>query len=681
MIDFAKELNPEQFTAATAPDGPMLVLAAAGTGKTRTLVHRVAYLVEQGVPPQNILLLTFTNRAAREMIERAGELVPGLDGIWSGTFHSICARLLRQYGNYIGWSPAFTIIDDDDQKKLMTEAIKEKVKDPSDFLKREVLLSILSDCANRQMDLEPHVYSLQTKIACDPPLVLEVLNEYVKRKRDLNVMDFDDLLVNGLRLLNDAPEVREVLQEHFRYVLVDEYQDTNSIQAQFTDILAARHRNIMVVGDDFQCIYTWRGAQYENIMNFPDRWPGCRTVKLERNYRSFAPILSLANSVMANVQHKFDKTLRPFRKPQGGEAPLPKLYRVANGRAQAELILKVIRALPTIGVNLSDVAILYRSHYTSIDIQFELTRNGIPFEITSGIGVFEQMHVKDTLSFLRLCIDSSAKLSFFRVFNLLPGVGDGLCNKLWTKLEGSFDINNPFSISLINDLMCKRGKPAWEKLRAAFNEARQVLADTGETNAGVIISEFCDWFYTEHLQQMFKEDDAESRLQDVLELEVQINASGKSLREFLNEVALMTNLDAEAKRSLPADRLTLTTVHQSKGMEWPVVILPWVNQTIFPTGRSIENNDIEEERRLFYVAVTRARNRLYMSAPLTKRLADGSEMPVPLSCFLADVPDSLIDVQKLCPDRPSFPHWSDTPTYRRPGKPSNKSGFTTTWYK
>ena len=344
MIDFSKVLNKEQCAAATAPDGPMLVLAAAGTGKTRTLVHRVAYLIEQGVPPWRILLLTFTNRAAREMLERAGQVMPGVAGIWSGTFHSICARLLRRYGSFLGYRPDFTILDEDDQKKLMAQCIKDNVKAAKDFPKPALILHMISDATNREKDIETVVKIQQTKVAIDVEETLKVVNAYVARKKELGAMDFDDLLVNALRLLRECDGVRAELQERFMHVLVDEYQDTNILQAQFTDILAEKWKNIMVVGDDFQCIYTWRGAQFENIMQFPDRWPGCRVIKLERNYRSLSPILNVANVVMKDVPHSFEKTLRPFR--SSSAAPIPRLFRVWDGQSPADTIAKA-RCMPT----------------------------------------------------------------------------------------------------------------------------------------------------------------------------------------------------------------------------------------------------------------------------------------------------------------------------------------------
>ena len=423
MTDFSKLLNPEQCAAATAGDGPLLVLAAAGTGKTRTLVHRVAYLVEQGVPADRILLLTFTNRAAREMLERAQKVVgPAVAPIWSGTFHSICARLLRRYGRALGYTSAFRILDEDDQKKLIGDIVKSVAKNPKDFPKKELVAKMISEAANESKPVDLVAARWQTKAAgVEPEEIAKVAAAYASRKRELDAMDFDDLLVNALELLRTQEQVRAHLQEKFLYVLVDEYQDTNGLQAEFTDILAGLHRNIMAVGDDFQCIYTWRGAQIENIMEFPKRWEGCRVIKLERNYRSVPGVLDVANVVMKDTPGQFDKMLRPARSEVGEK---PWTYRVYDGRAQANEIMKLIREARETGYRWSDIAVLYRSHYQSIDVQMTLARMKVPFRITSGVGVFEQVHVKDVLSYLRLLVNPADELSFVRFATLLPGVGE-----------------------------------------------------------------------------------------------------------------------------------------------------------------------------------------------------------------------------------------------------------------
>ena len=641
VTDFSKVLNPEQCAAATAPDGPLLVLAAAGTGKTRTLVHRVAYLVEQGIEPEQILLLTFTNRAAREMLERAERLVPSVGGIWSGTFHHVCARFLRRYGSFLGYRPGFAILDEDDQKKLMNECSKALVKTPKDFVKKELLLKMLSDAKNRERPFEKVVESYQTKTALDVEEVIKVGRAYEDRKKELGAMDFDDLLVNGLRLLEENDGLRGHLQDHFRHVLVDEYQDTNTLQARFTDILAAKSRNLMVVGDDFQCIYTWRGAQYENIMEFPERWPGCRIIKLERNYRSLAPILDLANVVMRDVPHSFEKTLRPFRT---GGAVKPRLYKMYDGYAQAETILKLVRGLREQGVAYKDIAILYRSHYTSIDIQLTLTRNHIPFRITSGIGVFEQLHVKDVLAFLRLCLDPKAELSFMRLMQLLPGVGEASARKWWRNMGGSFDGTDAMNRMNLDSMMSAKGRAGWEGVSKAFAGAREHLKN-GEGNR--LVQDFVHFFYGDHLRRQFDEEEADQRLEDLNEITAQIAINSGGLEGFLNEVALMTNLDANARANLPADHLQLSTIHQAKGMEWPVVILPWLVETVFPSARSVEDGNIDEERRLFYVAVTRAKDRLYLSVPRAKKTADGGLFPVEPSIFVKEIPQELVESQEI----------------------------------
>lgn len=677
MIDFQKELNAEQCAAATADGGPMLVLAAAGTGKTRTLVHRVAYLIGNGVPAERILLLTFTNRAAREMTERAEGLIgPGVGGIWSGTFHSICAKLLRRYGSFLGYRPDFTILDEDDQKKLMGQIVKDVAgKDAKDFVKKEFILKLVSDAANRERDFRTLVEIQQSKVALDVEKVVECGELYANRKKELGAMDFDDLIVNGLRLVRDVEGVRNELQERFLHVLVDEYQDTNSVQARFTDILAAKHRNIMVVGDDFQCIYTWRGAQFENIMEFPNRWSGCRIIKLERNYRSLAPILDVANVVMKDVAHQFEKTLRPYRSEQGIG---PQLYRMWDGHAQAELIVKLVEHLRGQGFSCKDIAVLYRSHYTSIDIQLALTRARLPFRITSGVGVFEQMHVKDVLSFLRLMFNPHDEMSFFRLIGLLPGVGEASLRRYWVRLDRSFDPGNGMDRMSLDSMITPKAKVGWEGMQKAFAAARGHLADGDD---GLLIEDFVHFFYGDHLHRQFDDEDASGRLEDLVELQAQIASFETGLKGFLEEVALMTNLDAQNRSANSDDQMQLGTIHQAKGMEWPVVILPWLVDSVFPSARSVEDGNIDEERRLFYVAVTRAKDRLYMCVPRSMKRPDGNSFPAEQSQFVREIPQSLYNEHEVRSVTPAYERnrqygnrWGGGPSRGRP-----ESSWRTTW--
>ena len=650
MTDFSKLLNPEQCAAATSGDGPILVLAAAGTGKTRTLVHRVAYLVEQGVDPGRILLLTFTNRAAREMLERAEKVVgPDATMIWSGTFHSVCARLLRRYGNAIGYQQGFQIIDDDDQKKLIGDIIKSTVANPKDFPRKEVVAKMISEAANECIPVLQVAGRWQLKAAgFEPEEIDRIAAAYSARKLELNAMDFDDLLVNGLRLLKESDRVRELLQEHFLHILVDEYQDTNGLQAEFTDILAARHRNIMAVGDDFQCIYTWRGAQIENIMEFPRRWQGCRIVKLERNYRSVPGVLDVANVVMKDAPGQFGKMLRPFR---GSNGDKPWLYRVYDGRAQANEIFKLVNEVRSYGYRYSDVAVLYRGHYQSIDIQMTLARMGVPFRITSGTGVFEQVHAKDVIAYLRLVMNPADELSFMRLVQLLPGVGEKSARNCWNKLAGRFDGSRREDRDALGAMLGAKARAAWPQLAKCFECAPDHL-DADET--GELIEDFCDLFYEDHLNREFEEKDAADRLDDVKELAAQVaggdageDGGGRErLAQFLAEVALMTNLDV--RRNDPGlDRVTLSTIHQAKGMEWPVVIVPWLAEGMFPSSKAVEEGRVDEERRLFYVVVTRAKDRLYMFVPQIRKMPDGGMMPLDGSIFVKEIPERLLNVRRV----------------------------------
>ena len=646
MTDFTTLLNPEQCAAATAGDGPLLVLAAAGTGKTRTLVHRIAYLVERGVPADRILLLTFTNRAAKEMLDRARTVVGDeVATIWSGTFHSICARFLRRYGSAIGYEPSFQIIDEDDQHKLIGDIIKSSVSDPKDFPKKEIIAKIVSEAANAQIPVESAALGWQTKVAgVDPEKIAEIAEKYAARKLELGAMDFDDLLVNALKLLKEKEGIRQMLQEHFLHVLIDEYQDTNSLQAEFTDIIAAKHGNIMAVGDDFQCIYTWRGAQIENIIEFPSRWSGCRIVKLERNYRSVPGILDVANVVMADTANSFDKVLRPIR---SGDGVKPVLCKVYDGRVQANEILSGIGRMRSLGYKLCDMAILYRSHFQSIDVQMTLARMKVPFRITSGVGVFEQIHVKDVLSYLRLLLSPRDELSFRRLVCLFPGVGEKGAVKMWEKLGRQFDGSRREDRDALYSLLGAKAKPHWPPLAKCFEAAADHF---DEDSVGEVIEDFCDLFYESHLEREWEQAEAEERMEDIKELSAQIaGGEGSGGRErlgnFLADVALLTNL--EAKRNVSNDdRITLSTVHQAKGMEWPVVFVPWLAEGMFPSGKAAEEGRADEERRLFYVAVTRAKDRLHLYTPQMRKMSDGGMYPVEASVFVKEIPPALMDVRR-----------------------------------
>ncbi len=637
MTDFSRLLNPEQCAAATAGEGPLLVLAAAGTGKTRTLVHRVAYLIEKGVPAERILLLTFTNRAAREMLDRAGKVVgPKVSTIWSGTFHSICARLLRRYGSFLGYTPGFAILDEEDQKKLIGEIIKSSVADAKDFPKKEIVAKMISEAANERKPVGFIASRWQTRAAgFTPDDIVKIAEKYAVKKRELDAMDFDDLLVNGLELLKTSERVREYLQEHFLHVLVDEYQDTNGLQAEFTDLIAAKHRNIMAVGDDFQCIYTWRGAQIENIMEFPKRWPGCRIVKLERNYRSLPGVLNVANVVMRDAPNQFEKLLRPVRT---GSSLKPSLVTVFDGKAQAQEILRIVNEARELGYRYSDVAVLYRSHFQSIDVQMTLARMKVPFRITSGVGVFEQVHTKDVLSYLRLLVNPRDELSFLRFVTLLPGVGEKSARGYWEKLARQFDPKRAEDRAALGKILGKKAQAVWPRLAMGLENAGEHLQ---EEETGLLIQDFVDFFYEDYAREEWEDQDAEDRLADIQELASQIAGAENGLEGFLQDVALLTNLDAR-KNDPDADRVTLSTIHQAKGMEWPVVCVPWCSEGLFPSGKAADEGRLDEERRLFYVVVTRAKDQLHLFTPQMRKTPEGGMFPVEPSMFVKEIPDELV---------------------------------------
>ncbi|MBQ5531216.1 MAG: ATP-dependent helicase, partial [Kiritimatiellae bacterium] len=505
-----------------------------------------------GVDPSRIMLLTFTNRAAREMLDRTAAVAgPAASAVWGGTFHSICARILRRNASAAGYAPSFKILDEEDQKKLVGEEIKALPGGGKDFPKKEIVLKAISDAANSGRSVEAVAAALMSKTAgVDPEAFARVAAGYAKRKKELDAMDFDDLLCNTQNLLDRDERIRAMLQERFLHVLVDEYQDTNTIQARITDAIAGLHRNIMAVGDDYQCIYTWRGAEIDNILGFPERWKGCKIVKLEKNYRSVAGVLDAANAVMKDVGGAFAKTLVPARQSQGLR---PRLYAGGDGRDQAAAIASLVRELSALGCAFSDIAVLYRSHYQSIDVQMTLAKQNIPFRLTSGVGIFEQTHVKDALAFLRLLRDPADELSFARLATLLPGVGDAGARKAWSKTGRIFRAGSAEERDAMSAVLCAKARPLWSELAACFEPAAGFIA-SGE--AGEAIEVFCNGFYAAHLKREWDDESATSRLEDLKELAAQIASAPGGLDGFLEDVALLTNLDA--RRNDPgADKVTL----------------------------------------------------------------------------------------------------------------------------
>lgn len=643
-IDFEKALNPEQLAAVRAPDGPLFVLAAAGTGKTRTLVYRVAYLVQKGVSADRILLLTFTNRAASEMLERARALVgPGISGIWGGTFHHMANRMLRRHAGSIGYRSDFTILDRDDSKSIVADCVKQLKLTHEEFPKKEVLLSLFSAAANTETPLGRIIERRFVDIDVDAGDIIRVNEEYEKRKKSMDAMDFDDLLLNCLRLFREDGRIRELYQDKFQHVLVDEYQDTNTIQAQLVDHIAGKHRNVLVVGDDFQSIYAWRGANFRNIMSFPTRYADALTCKLETNYRSVPEILAVANACIAGNPDQFQKTLRATREAH----KKPSVVRIRDGDEQARYVVGQIRKLRREGCKLSDIAVLYRAHFHAMELQLALTRERLPFVITSGVRFFEQAHIKDVCSVLRILENPFDEVSFVRLARMLPGVGEKTAATTWQKLGNRFDAQDAGDRKRFRELLRPASLAVWKDIDPILADYR---AEGLNEDGGEVIHRFAKAFYAQHCANVF--EDFDRRLEEIDEL-ILYTADFESVQEFLSDVALLTNLDSEVEKMAEKsqDTVRLTTVHQAKGLEWPAVILLWVTDGMFPSSRSLNESEggEAEERRLFYVAVTRAKDELFLCVPEVRRARDGGVMFCQPSRFVEELPHGLVSTIRPVP--------------------------------
>src|SRR5438477_1086556 len=466
-VDYAAELNEQQLAAVTAPPGPILVIAGAGSGKTRTLTYRVAYLLENGIDPRNILLLTFTNKAAREMLGRVANLLPvDASGLWGGTFHSVGNRILRRHGTALGYSSGFTIMDREDQKDLIDTVVASAGIDPKEirFPKGDVLAEIFSFVVNTEKPLEE---LLAEKFPYFLPLlgkIQDVHERYEKKKKATNSMDFDDLLQKALLMFQQHERIAEFYRRQFQFILVDEYQDTNKIQADLVDLLACDHRNVMVVGDDAQSIYSWRGANFQNILEFPKRYPDAQVFKIEMNYRSVPEILEVANAAIAANVQQFRKHLSATRE---SKALKPALVALNDSAEQAQFVAQRILELRDENVDLNDIAVLYRAHYHAIELQLELSRRGIPYQITSGIRFFEQAHIKDVTAFVRVVVNPRDEVAFKRMVKLLPGIGNRIAEILCRSWENSLaergEISS-WSERLLSMPVPAKSKKAWEQL-------------------------------------------------------------------------------------------------------------------------------------------------------------------------------------------------------------------------
>jgi DNA helicase-2/ATP-dependent DNA helicase PcrA len=658
-LDYAAELNPQQLAAVTAPPGPLLVIAGAGSGKTRTLTYRVAYLLENGIDPRNILLLTFTNKAAREMLGRVANLLPvDASGLWGGTFHSIGNRILRRHGSALGYSSGFTIMDREDQKDLIDAVVTSAGIDPKQirFPKGDVLAEIFSFIVNTEKPLEellaekfPYFLPLLEKIH-------DVRERYEKKKKATNSMDFDDLLQKTLFMFQQHERIADVYRRQFQFILVDEYQDTNKIQADLVDLLARDHHNVMVVGDDAQSIYSWRGANFQNILEFPKRYPDAQVFKIEMNYRSVPEILEVANAAIAANVLQFRKHLSATRE---SKAVRPAVVALNDGAEQAQFVAQRILELRDENVDLNDIAVLYRAHYHAVELQLELSRRGIPYQITSGIRFFEQAHIKDVTAFVRFVSNPRDEVAFKRMVKLLPGIGNRTADNLWQKWAadvvtagaehgsdqesagvGFNRHGDSFGKLLLAMSVSAKSKKAWEQLAHTLDE----IAPAGQPNMpSEMITSVVEAIYDDYAKVNFT--NYELRREDLNQLAV-FARQFKDVNEFLSQLALISNVDAEATPMQVNDKeaVNLSSVHQAKGLEFHTVFVIWLTDGMFPSTRSLDTRDaLEEERRLFYVAITRARDELYLTYPQMRLSGGYGDVLQRPSRFLQEIPNNLVE--------------------------------------
>jgi DNA helicase-2/ATP-dependent DNA helicase PcrA len=648
-IDYRAELNEEQYAAVTAAEGRSLVIAGAGSGKTRTLTYRVAWLLDRGVDPHQILLLTFTNKAAREMLGRVRELVPrDINTLWGGTFHSIGNRILRRHAEQLGFTRSFSILDRDDQKSLLSGVIADCKIDTKKkrFPRPDVLASIHSLARNTGVELQrvlgdrySHLFEWFSEIT-------EVIDLYEERKRESNSMDFDDLLLITVELLAGSKNLRELYRNRFRHILVDEYQDTNRVQSDMIDLLAGGEADLMAVGDDAQSIYSWRGADMNHILKFTDRYKDARVFMIETNYRSVPGILDLSNAAIRPNRLRFEKDLRAWRESGEGK---PALVTVNDPNAQAMFVGQRIEELQEQGVPLSEMAVLYRAHYHSMEVQMEMTSRMIPFRITSGLRFFEQAHIKDVATFLRFVTNRRDETCFKRMVRLMPGVGPASATKMWRLWLASGGARSEGPPEKFSDILLSIGAPKkaakhWEQVAYTLDE----LAPGGEfAEPYQMIYSVLEGVYDDYIKANF--DNYESRRADVEQL-MGFSEQFEDINEFLAQMALMTSADGEPEgrrdKDPEADAVTLSSIHQAKGLEWRVVFLIWLSDGMFPIGKIIESDDMEmmeEERRLFYVALTRAKDELYLSWPMLNPKCYSGDVVQRPSRFLDACPLEMMD--------------------------------------
>jgi DNA helicase II / ATP-dependent DNA helicase PcrA len=625
-----RDLNRAQQEAATVIDGPVLVIAGAGSGKTRTLVYRMAYLLEHGIPPENILLLTFTRKAAQEMLTRAACLVDqSSQRVLGGTFHAVANLLLRRYGRHLGYDSGFTILDRADAEGIVN-LLKSSLNlggAGKRFPSKKVVIDSISRSVNKSQPMDEIVEERYPHLLEFVDDLLLIREHYQKFKLAHSLMDYDDLLINWQRIL-EIPEVREQLSRRFAYIMVDEYQDTNRLQANIVRLLAHCHQNVMVVGDDSQSIYSFRGADFRNIMDFPKLFADTRIIRLEENYRSTQAILAFTNAVIDRAAEKYTKTL--VTRIEGGEKP--QIHGARDEAEQARFVADKIRELHEEGLPLGEMAVLFRSGFHSYKLELELAHRQLPFEKRGGQKLTESAHVKDVLSYLRVIANPMDQLSWNRILLLVDKIGPKSAR---TILDALKDTEDPAGL-----LTAYPGSGVWRQALSALGEMLAALSEPGLSPADQL--ELVLAYYQPIFERIYH-DDYPKRARDLEQLRV-ILAGYAELQTFIDDTALdppESVMDNGREAAMEADRLVLSTIHSAKGLEWEAVFIIHLAEGKFPSAQAVKPEELEEERRLLYVASTRARKRLFMIYPREIMSPERFVVRGTISPFLADLPPDL----------------------------------------
>lgn len=638
MIDYKKELNKEQYEAVMHDKGPALLLAGAGTGKTRTLIYRVAHLIETAVSPESILLLTFTNKAANEMKERAEKMLKEKCGITACTYHSFCVKMLRFYGKMAGISPDFTIISGPDEADIIdivkSELNFQKLKNmPS----ASVFASMLSTCVNKRLTLEELLKEQKYwRFRQNERKLLLLREETKKYKEEHNLFNYDDILLKFDQMLTDYSNIARRIEDTYRYIMVDEYQDTNTLQDSIIRKIRTKNTNLMVVGDDMQSIYKFRGADVQNILSFPKRYTDCKVIYLTENYRSSQEILNLANHVMTNATEGYQKNLRA----QFSSQELPKVYGVNDTKTEAEFVLNRIKAKHAEGIPYNDICVLYRNSFQSYELEVLLNKAGLDFEKYGGIRFLDRAHIKDVLAFLRIYTNPSDELAWFRILQLHIGIGKVYARNISRKcLEYGPEY-------LIDD--CHKRKKYGVHIRKLYDE---IQSWEGKEFLEILKSSCA--YYAKTLENAIRnkkvdsESDREESLQDLERNKEDITILQEMAKDYDSALAFLdaTTLDATKSKGNEEDKLVLSTIHSVKGLEYDTVVLLDCIDEILPSARYIGSPEDNEDVRCMYVAVTRAKNTLYMIVPKIA-LKYGKAIPGDLSRYI-EGRDDLYDAYEI----------------------------------